>query len=93
MSGHHSIRIYTSDDPGAVWCKNCLNGEYIVGTYNFREGAYVCYCDGIPTKNKCGNYCRPSEGFVHWNIKNKLSVWKGASTPPEKNLAGEVTND
>ncbi len=72
MSGHHNLRIYTADDSGAVWCKDCLNGEYIVGSRVFEEGAYVCYCGGIPTKEKCGDYCRPKKGFIHWNTKMQL---------------------
>ena len=59
MSGHHNLRIYTHHNDGEYWCKDCLNGEYFIGTKTFKEGAYICYGDGIPTKKKCDGYCSP----------------------------------
>lgn len=54
MSGHHNMRIYTEGDN--PWCKTCLYGERIVGEKVFKDGAYVCYCGGIPTNTKCDSY-------------------------------------
>jgi hypothetical protein len=52
--GIHNKRIYTEGDN--PWCKTCINGEKIVGEDLLKSGAYICYCDGIPTKEKCDNY-------------------------------------
>ena len=56
MSGHHNLRIYTEDDN--PWCKNCLNSERIVGDFVFAHGAYICFCDGVPTKDRCKGYIK-----------------------------------
>ena len=56
MSGHHNLTIYTSNDPGAGWCKNCRDGEYITGTKVFKEGAYICYSNSVPVKERCDGH-------------------------------------
>ncbi len=56
MAGFHNIRIYTIEDNR--WCKSCWNGEYIVGNFVFTEGAYVCHCGAVPTKQKCSKYVK-----------------------------------
>lgn len=54
MVGIHNKRIYTEGDN--PWCKTCINGERVVGKEVFKAGAYICFCGGIPTKEKCDNY-------------------------------------
>ena len=54
MVGFHNKRIYTEGDN--PWCKTCLNGERIVGEKIFKDGAYVCYCGGIPDNDRCSGY-------------------------------------
>ena len=54
MAGFHNIKIYTEGDN--PWCKTCLNGEKIIGTSLLKDGAYICYCKGIPIASGCNNY-------------------------------------
>lgn len=54
MAGFHNKRIYTEGDN--PWCKTCINGERIVGESLLKNGAYLCYCGGIPTHDKCDYY-------------------------------------
>ena len=54
MVGFHNKIIYTEGDN--PWCKTCVNGERVVGEDLLKDGAYVCYCGGIPTNDNCDHY-------------------------------------
>ncbi len=87
MSGHFGLTIYSSDDTGAVWCKNCFNGEYILGTFIFKEGAYVCYGKSVPTTDGCKGHRPPKENRlskIDWDSISKSKVCHSPHTEIKK---------
>lgn len=69
MGGYHNIRIYTiGDNP---WCESCINGEKIQGNGNFKTGACICHCGGVPTKKICTKYMRRIKPMITQD-ENKL---------------------
>lgn len=84
MAGHHNIHIYTIDDN--PYCRECVNGEKVIGEKSLKEGAYVCWCDCIPTSHGCGCF-GPDRKPIELREGSQKGGKKGPPSTPEPRMA------